>query len=161
MYLEISPRGSGKTYRLIKDAANFLQENPDKNIGVNAMSLRAAKSIQDKLFKLGHSREKILLNKILPIASKNYYDDFEWFESKSLPISIGMSDYYCTSIRKKRKYGQEREPFDFLLSLIEANKGKYVCFHNFYFADLELIERAKKDISKDHFDTEFLNHLFE
>lgn len=161
MYLEISPRGTGKTYRLIQDATNFLQENPDENIGVNAMSFRAAKIIQDQLVKLGHSREKILLNKILPVASKNYYDDFEWFKSEGLPISIGKNDYYCTSIRKKRKYGQKREPFDFLLSLIEANKGKYVCFHNFYFTDLEFVEHTKKNMRQDHFDTQLLNHLFE
>ena len=59
MYVEISPRQSGKTIRLIDAAVNYLRNNPEHNIGIIGVNPRATSHIRKMI------REKMALNSSL------------------------------------------------------------------------------------------------
>jgi hypothetical protein len=53
MYVEISPRQSGKTTRLIQAASDYLRHNPTHNIAVVGINLNVANDLKNKFIERG------------------------------------------------------------------------------------------------------------
>lgn len=165
MYLEISPRATGKTYRLIQHAHKFLTSSVDSKVNIHCRHIRQATFIHDKLIELGHRKERIKLNLTTEPGNQNYFDDFDYNPQYISPYFIDLNGYYCTSIAKKRKLGKEDET-DFLLNLIKANSGQYTSYYFTYEQQSRMLDKIRvsleKDaLKKDAFEREFLNQLFE
>jgi hypothetical protein len=53
MYVEISPRQSGKTTRLIQAASDYLRHNPTHNIAVVGINLNVVNDLKNKFIERG------------------------------------------------------------------------------------------------------------
>ena len=112
-YLEISPRQTGKTTRLIQ-FANELRDLGRTVIFVSTLGEYVSKQMPGVIV-LGDGE-------VPPadIDSSNavwFYDEFDWL--KSTKIRAGA--YYATTAKKGRKLGIDTPENDLLLRLIELN----------------------------------------
>ena len=125
-YLEISPRQSGKTTRLI-GLANQLKGEGRTVIFVSTLGECVAKKMPGVV---------VLADGEAPpedIDSSNavwFYDEFDWL--KSTEIRAGA--YYATTAKKVRQLGVDTPANDLLLRLIELNGLHFQ--RNFWFFGL-------------------------
>ena len=112
MYVEISPRQSGKTTRLIEAATNYLRSNSDNTIAIITPTIVRAQEIKNKIVGIiGNKFEsKIRIGSSVryleELTSINYYffDDFSSIEpNKILVFGTNLiNGYYCTTPCGKR-----------------------------------------------------------
>uniref|UniRef100_A0AAU6W371 Uncharacterized protein n=1 Tax=Pseudomonas phage Cygsa01 TaxID=3138529 RepID=A0AAU6W371_9VIRU len=131
-YLEISPRQTGKTHRLIQDATHQRYEN-DKIIAiVSCMHRRFWEDLAPFAKAIGQSEEEVsnLLSRvgIDPRSDKVawYYDDFDFLHT--MPRHIKHGAYYVTTPKTLRDFSnlsEEAVSQDFLLALVLNMDGVY------------------------------------
>jgi hypothetical protein len=112
MYVEISPRQSGKTTRLIQAASDYLRHNPTHNIAVVGMNSKNVVDLKDKFTRLltnqnisrvrfmsGNLFGKFLLSNTEP--DYWFFDEFGYMREDYVrhPIyrNIIENGYYCTT----------------------------------------------------------------
>lgn len=160
IYIEISPRGSGKTYRLVKDIINYLNSHPSSDVYVVSPTLRGSD------FILNHKEIKLcnLSNRIkIAVASDSlhglngkrvYYDEFLYIDCR---LSVNPNGYYCSTARA-HKFDKSYSS-TFLAELLKANDYKYVSYT--IPADFEYIyDLVATYGSNEAVNTEYFNHLF-
>lgn len=156
MYLEISPRGSGKTWRLVNHADKLLNDTVCGHICVFGPNEKGSEIIKRRLLDRGHREDRILTT-WSDNSIQNYFDEFDRSESKFLD----KSGYYVTTASKMRKIGVE-DSGDFLLQLLGLN---HFCYSSYCYPsmllDNHLLEESKKSMPKEQFDREFLNIFWE
>jgi len=112
MYVEISPRQSGKTTRLVKAASDYLRHNPTHNItivGVNEQNLKELKNKfirSDEIFFMENiDRIKFMAGNLLDRYTIEpdywFFDEFGFMREEHVkhPIYQNVIDnaYYCTT----------------------------------------------------------------
>jgi hypothetical protein len=112
MYVEISPRQSGKTTRLIQAASDYLRHNPTHNIAVVGMNSKNVVDLKDKFTRLltnqnisrvrfmsGNLFGRFLLSNTEP--DYWFFDEFGYMREDYVrhPIyrNIIENGYYCTT----------------------------------------------------------------
>ena len=112
MYVEISPRQSGKTTRLIQAASDYLRHNPTHNIAVVGMNSKNVVGLKDKFTRLltnqnisrvrfmsGNLFGKFLLSNTEP--DYWFFDEFGYMREENIkhPIyqNIIENAYYTTT----------------------------------------------------------------
>lgn len=108
-YLDISPRQTGKTTRLIERARLLLEAgSPVRFVCLPGMK-------DDESFPKDHD----------PDAGVWFYDEFDWLKS----TQVREGGYYATTARFVRKLGEAPIENDVLLQLIQAAGGRFERFY--------------------------------
>lgn len=109
MYVEISPRQSGKTTRLIQAASDYLRHNPTHNIAVVSVNRKFLNDIKRKLMQSNVNIERIkFLSSIFPNLLGQFIEPDYWFFDEFGYINIEYllnprtrtifrNGYYCTT----------------------------------------------------------------
>jgi thymidine kinase len=123
LYIELSPRGAGKTFRLVKHAIEFLENDIKNKVNIVSPSNRTSNYIKEKLGKRFKSR--VLINKNIKSNSdkniKTYYEEFDYNDKLK---NIDKCGYYCSSVAKIRNL-TKLDNNDFLIKLLNCNGGQY------------------------------------
>ncbi len=157
-YIELSGRATGKTYRLIKDATQYLDNDSKHKVNIVTSNSRTATHIKKQIGE--YYKNRIFLNeKWMSDDSLNikcYYDEFDC--NKDL-VTVDTGGYYCSTV-KTRNLGNLDRKNDFLLKLLEANKYKYLSYANF--GALTGINLSLEDKVKNipGFESEYENRIF-
>lgn len=131
-YLEISPRQTGKTHRLIQDATHQHYGNGKVIAIVSCMDPRYWKDQAPFAKAIGQSDEEVieLLNRagVAPFSDKVawYYDDFDFLRRQ--PRIIRHDAYYVTTPKTLRDFStmsEEDVERDFLMTLVLGMGGVY------------------------------------
>lgn len=152
-YLDISPRQTGKTTRLIERARVLLEAgtlvrfvcSPGMREYI-APQLPGALVIEDgEPFPKGHD----------PDAGVWFYDEFDWLKS----TQVREGGYYATTARFVRKLGEASADSDVLLQLIQAAGGKFERFYWPY--DMgEMLAAVRKLHTAEEFRLLYLSEFF-
>lgn len=173
MYIEISPRRTGKTTRLIEDVVVKASNGAQCIIITLNYSMRDI--IRDMIDEVKEYKwmvePKIYTDSFMcgvdwqKVFSPDSYVYFDEFDFMKMEISVLKNGYYCTTASKKRTYNDIKEFYDGkrhdnLLNLLKCNNGQ----HTSYMSSIEVIQRvhAIKTIhDKERFDVEINNHWME
>jgi hypothetical protein len=109
MYVEISPRQSGKTTRLIQAASDYLRHNPTHNIAVVGINSKNVGDLKDKFTRLltnqNISRVRFMSGNLFGKFNTEpdywFFDEFGYMREDYVrhPIhrNIIENGYYCTT----------------------------------------------------------------
>lgn len=152
-YLDISPRQTGKTERLITRAKKHLDAG-DKVVFVTLKGL--VKDVTRRLpgATLLADTDKLPLIEDLSDAFW-FYDEFEWLKS----AQIRPNAYYATTPKFLRKLGEPVSPDDLLLSLVEANDGMF-CRHYWSFEMDDIITQVRMSLTDEEFRLLYLGEFY-
>jgi hypothetical protein len=174
MYLEISGRGSGKTYRLIQTAKIYVAED-ERNIAniVYPTTVQAKRTKElidhnyknDPLIKQFHYTSFERKNPVVRGYTnvRNFIDEFDYIKFKiNNSFFFGdafKDDYYTTSPAKIRDLSEipieEAAKKDFLLRLLLENHGMYVGFvYGQYFITPHFLRTMKESMDTETFERE-------
>lgn len=150
-YLDISPRQTGKTERLIALACKHLNAG-QQVVYVTTDAEGVAKRLPDALVLAD-------TNKLPPGDDFEdavwFYDEFEWLKS----TRVRPNGYYATTPRFLRRLGEQASDNDLLLRLMEANGGKYL--RHFWQFDMgETLKEARLILSPEEFRLMYLGEFF-
>jgi len=126
-YLEISPRQTGKTERLVQDATYQHVVN-NKKIVLVGMRMSWARDLMPFVYAAGESEDEVLRQiggRAKPEELMWYYDEFDHMRSR---FSIRENGYYCTTAKYVRTFSKEHPEAiltDQLLQLVDGNGGVY------------------------------------
>lgn len=158
LYLEISPRATGKTHRLILAAINYLEEHPSNKVNIVSFN-RVANFIRDNigLYIKFNIKEKVLINANLTGVSqvRSFYDEFDYLDLKE----IDYNGYYCSSASKIRTIQDIKKKEDFLIKLLNYTNGKYISYTSFPMLDIQSINYCLEAASHRCKSLEFENHF--
>lgn len=116
-YLDISPRQTGKTERLVQCAKPYLAA------GRNVRFVTHYGLVEDMQRRLPGAR--ILPNSEALLDDTDdsvwFYDEFDWLDS----TKVRPGAYYATTPKFLRTLGVDTAENDLLLRLIEANSGHF------------------------------------
>lgn len=149
MYLEISGRGTGKTYRIAHAVAAYLLEDEKNIANIVCPHLRQAEIVKENnkaLLEKNYNRIRcVTFDRKNAVVHgyrnvKNFYDEFDYLNfnlNKNDPFFFGdafKDDYYVTTPAKIRDLSkisiQELAKTDFLIRLLLENKGMYCSYVN-------------------------------
>ena len=152
--LDISPRQTGKTTRLIKRARKLL------TMGA------AVRFVCSKGMKAEVRRQlpgAIVLADGEPLPSDQaprrgvwFYDEFDWLES----VELRQDAYYATTARFIRKLGEHTPENDLLLRLIQAN-GNWYQRHTWPFDMADTLKEARQLHSPEDFRLLYLGEFLQ
>jgi hypothetical protein len=161
MYLEISPRASGKTFRLITAIETELANNPRGIVSLNTPSFRAFKAVREEL-KKGFQHRLVYRDKeasdLNPVV-RRFYDEFD------LIGGLGNNDihetgYYVTTAARTRKIEELDFEGDFLLKLLFRNAFRYeskmISLDSSLYTP-ELLANGREKMKIEDFNREYLN----
>lgn len=114
MYVEISPRQSGKTTRLIQAASDYLRHNPTHNIAVVSVDRKFSNDLKRKFMQsnVNIERIKFLSGSLLPHVYETinqfsivydywFFDEFGYIHKEyilnPLTRAVFRNGYYCTT----------------------------------------------------------------
>ena len=149
IYIEISPRGTGKTYRLVKHATQYLEYDSKNKVNIIVPTERCGKNIKRLIGEYFKNRifvnEKIISDNELNI--KCYYDEFDYNNNLR---EVDLLGYYCTTPSKIRylKDLDSLKKDDFLIKILVANEGKYVTNTGVHLFDSSIINFVMMDNSQ-------------
>jgi len=101
MELDIGPRQSGKTTRLLESVNRFLEENPDKTALLVAPNNGMRRLLKDKMGTIcGDCRHRVITShKMLPptpnMTMRQFVDEFGAMDNNNLVLD--PEAYYCSS----------------------------------------------------------------
>ncbi len=173
LYLEISARVTGKTYRLIKAVNDWLNENQNNIAFIYCVMPNRFKnypSFKELIEKKNLNR--IFFNQYTWISCggpiRKFYDEFEMlgFEVEWNTEKFRNYDYFCTSPHKIRtledaKKNRENKK-DNLLNLIELNNGKVISYSIINpFTCYEILDNIEPEkYFSNEFEMSYLNKFF-
>lgn len=151
--LEISPRLTGKTTRLIAKAREHLANG-------DLVRVVCSSGHQDYFCKqlpgaLVRSHRQRFPDNLDPEIGVWFYDEFEWLASAELRSNA----YYYSSPRFTRKLGCDAG-CDLLLQLLHANEGRFER-HYWKFDMTECLAEARLCYSSEDFRRLYLGEFFE
>jgi len=142
-YLDISPRQTGKTERLIQRAKTFLEE------GRRVYFVTFEGLVED----MGRRLPGALILKDggdLPSDEHEdavwFYDEFDWLDT----AQIRRNAFYATTPKRLREAGIDTSENDLLLRLIEAHGGRH-CRYTWPFDMAETLKEARTICSPEEF----------
>ncbi|WP_448680229.1 hypothetical protein [Pseudomonas nicosulfuronedens] len=115
-YLEISPRQSGKTARLIKKAATLSQQGHTV-VYVTSCLDEERKNALRRVGVIVHKDGEPLPEHLDEDRAVWFYDEFDWLKS----ITVRMGGYYATTAKRLRDPAVDTADDDILLALLKAN----------------------------------------
>lgn len=153
-YLDISPRQTGKTTRLVKIAREHLERQQrvcfvtveGMKEQIQTALPRALVLADGEAFPEGEN----------PAASVWFYDEFDWLQSTELR----EGGYYATTPQFMRKLGEHTPENDLLMRLLQAN-GERFERHYWPFYMAELLRTARAGHSEDEFRRLYLGEFLE
>ncbi len=122
-YLDISPRQTGKTSRLIERARALLDENQRVCFVTSKGMKREAQQALPRALVLADGDPFPPGEN--PAAFVSFYDEFDWLEA----VEVRSGAYYATTPRFLRRLGEASPGSDVLLRLIEAAGGHFERFY--------------------------------
>jgi hypothetical protein len=161
VYLEISPRGTGKTHRLIKSAIQYLEENSKNKVNIVSPSNRNAIRIKKQIGEYFKNRVFTNENMISDMETyiKCFYDEFDFNSNLK---EVDCWGYYCTTPRFIRNL-DNLDKNDFLIKLIKATNGLIHNYSYLHVLDDHFISDIikEKDRTNKQFQTEYLGKWYE
>ena len=153
-YLEISPRLTGKTTRLVELARQQLEAGSHVRFVCRP---RMKEEIQLRL----PGATVLADGEQLPEGQEPddgvwFYDEFDWLQS----TQVREGGYYASTARYVRKLGEASPDDDVLLQLIEAKGGRFERFYWPFDMDSS-IEEARQLYTPDEFRLWFLGECFQ
>lgn len=152
-YLDISPRQTGKTTRLVKLA----QEQLERGQEVCFVTQKGLKSYAKRALP---GALVLADTEPFPVGLDSdehtwFYDEFDWLRN----VQVRQGGYYATTARFARKLGEGSAQDDILLQLIQAAGGR---FERFYwpFEMEDGIREARAIYSPDEFRRLYLCEVF-
>ena len=130
MYLEISGRRSGKTYRLAKAMIEYLYST-DKDVYYCTFNWAVYSGFIDLYIPKVMRHRVLFLTKsnIDDLDSMRFYDEFDWPNTTRL-LQYNSNWYYVTTPYKMRSAEDFENKNDFLIKLLECNNWCYtVCIN--------------------------------
>jgi thymidine kinase len=126
IYLEISPRQTGKTTRLVQAATDWINKNLENHAIICTVNNSAKKHVQYliNIYLINNHRIKVITQHESITYLKNlkwFYDEFDHFEKKNLLI-IDETGYYVTTPKFIRN---EIKSDDLLMNLLKTKNGEY------------------------------------
>jgi len=122
MYVEISPRQSGKTTRLVQAVINYLQQNTEHTVAVVGFNNRAKNELKEKISRQINSSNIVidddwvhrvnflsgnLFGKYNREPNYWFFDEFSFLPPSNLlhPIhsNVIQNAYYCTTPASERR----------------------------------------------------------
>lgn len=143
-YLDISPRQTGKTERLIQRAKPYLEA------GRRVYFITFEGLVEDMRRRLPGAL--ILRDGEELVAAENteeavwFYDEFDWLDS----TVIRPGAYYATTPKFLREAGVHTAEADVLLRLIVAHGGHY-CRYTWPFDMADILNKARASYSPEDF----------
>ncbi|MDR6956609.1 hypothetical protein J2W43_000572 [Pseudomonas brassicacearum] len=143
-YLEISPRQTGKTERLIQLAQPYL-------VAGRKVCFVTVKGLVEDLRRrlpgavILEDGEDVLFGEDVENAVW-FYDEFDWLNS----TRIRADAFYATTPRFQRTAGINTSENDLLLRLIEAN-NRYFCRYTWQIHMSDILEEARASHSPEEF----------
>lgn len=122
-YLDISPRQTGKTSRLIERARALLEHDQRVCFVTSKLMKREVQQALPRALVLADSDP--FPQGENPTASVWFYDEFDWLEA----VEVRPGAYYATTPRFLRRLGEASPDDDVLLRLIEAAGGHFERFY--------------------------------
>lgn len=166
MYVEISPRQTGKTTRLIQAAIGHAKISSSFHSCVVARNHDQYNRIQDRLtafdgfVEVGmrvHMKRKMESVGYDGRVARWFIDEFDFFDDHALEI-IPMG-YYSTTLSRPRTLQEWHEPADFLTRLVHANGGQYDTYILSYPGRRSIQELEECYFSPKSAEVELLNHV--
>lgn len=118
-YLDISPRQTGKTARLIK-LANQLSASEHAVVYVASKGL--VNGLREQMPHVTVLADGARLpDSIDPLKAIWFYDEFDWLKSTQLR----QGGYYATTAQRIRTLGVDNPDNDLLMRLLEANGFRF------------------------------------
>jgi hypothetical protein len=155
LYIEISPRGAGKTWRMVEAIKRSLEKNPYKKIAVITPSTRGGEYIRNDKRLDGFKRRVELFDSDPPETFLSFYDDF--IINKNL-IDVNLEGYYCSSVSDQMNINFLQNNKDsFFAKLLRAADYKYVTCFPFDFYPAVFDAKIRKTPA---FKSEILNQIF-
>lgn len=122
-YLDISPRQTGKSTRLIKRANECAATGrPVVFVTFEGLVDQFQQQMPD-VFVL--RQEQPLPANVEPDEVVWFYDEFDWYEG----VEVKAGGYYATTPRFLRKLGDPANEDDLLLQLVKAAQGHFERFY--------------------------------
>lgn len=151
--LEISPRMTGKTTRLIAKAKEHLaMGDPVRVVCCSGHQDYFSKQLPGALVRSDRQRFPAYLD---PSNGVWFYDEFEWLSNAELRSNA----YYYSSPRFFRRIGCDPSS-DLLLQLLYANEGRFE--RHYWSWDMsECLQEARLSYTEDEFRRLFLGEFFE
>lgn len=161
LYVEISPRGSGKTWRLREAARKYLQDNPTENVFICSSSIRGTDWILKGFEEEFRSRiitSMAMENDCSRLGIRGFYDDF--LLNASLE-TVNPNGYYASSAVSTNLLGLKNTFFGRLLA---ANNYQYTTTMPLMDIDKRHLRSAWKDAvnynNVEAFEVEYLNNFW-
>ncbi|APC15098.1 hypothetical protein BLL42_04960 [Pseudomonas frederiksbergensis] len=118
-YLDISPRQTGKTSRLVK-LANQL--SADGHLVVYVAIPALVNGLREQMPHVTVLADGArLLDSVDPLKAIWFYDEFDWLTS----TEIRQGGYYATTAQRVRTLGVDNPDNDLLMRLLEANGFRF------------------------------------
>lgn len=122
VYVEIAPRGTGKTYRLINEIKKHIESSNDLKIVVVTPNNNTHLLIKNRLKDLGVDISNIIFSptmfipqETVPIPTHRYFvDEFDYIDRKNLFIS--ENGYYCTTLQNTEGDKFVKDLYQFFLN---------------------------------------------
>lgn len=152
-YLDISPRQTGKTTRLIELARKLLEAGSlVRFVCLPGMKDDIARQLPGALVM---EDGEPLPKDHDPAAGVWFYDEFDWLKS----TQVREGGYYATTARFVRKLGEADVENDVLLQLIQAAGGRFERFYWSFDMGESLVE-ARKLYTAEEFRHLYLGECF-
>lgn len=162
MYLEISPRGAGKTFKIKAAVQSWLAENAENKAVIYCMSpTRTTWSNDPRIKFLEYSKENIQNTRYNAFDTRRFFDDFDYFNDVMLYNVILTNDYYASSSAKIRTIKDIKEDKDFLFKLLRLNNGNYFSSFALCLMEPSMLESIGYLPKDDSLKTEYGNMFFD
>lgn len=164
IYLEISGKGQGKTYRLINAIMEYLRDNPLKKCYLFAGALRVSNFIKRQVERQGYFFIQRIIQADLAhpnnVKGKRFFDNFEYYLADYLDFIPLEGDYYCSSPIKRsiEQFIFNSDQDDILYKLLKFNNGQYVSYLDLILVEPDLLEEVKNE---SNFKSEYLGQFLE
>jgi hypothetical protein len=158
MYLEISGRRSGKSYRLAQEVRKQVEQgyncviiSPTYDIGQAIYRKLFSHYSEVKICSIEHFQNRN--NKWGEVPERFFFDEFDMY-SKQHQIPIYEDGYYCTTAHYVRSIDQlyswkANRRTDKLLELVKANNNNFETY-NMGFTRAELKKLAEANVVEDY-----------
>ena len=154
-YLDISPRMTGKTARLIK-LANKLSagEQPVVYVAFPGLVKGLREQMPDVTVLADGAR---LPDSIDQVKAIWFYDEFDWLKS----TQIRQGGYYATTAQRVRTLGVDNPDNDLLMRLLEANGFRFERHFWPFGLDDEWLATVRAEYTPEQFRAMFLGEFLQ
>jgi len=171
-HLEISPRCSGKSHRIVQKIIEVQKLDPNYRSGICCPSSRMSKILLQKINELGGDMTRVFTFSNISEMNQNkngdthlFFDDFiwtGWITLENIEQIVNNFHFYFSSSSSGKTPLEDFTPENSLLAkLIQLNNGFILSYHSFDSAQHQFpsyLDEVRNTLAKNQFDQEYLAH---